>query len=504
MIQMIIVEDEPAIARGLSLMITRNYPDFQVIAIARNGKEGLQKILDMKPELVFVDINMPIMNGLEMIEQVQKSGFSTQFIILTGYAEFEYARTAMRLGISDYLLKPISPDTLKEILTSCRQKHQAQLHVLQAAYLQRYIGRTQNPDDSNNPLFGYNCTLFVLISGPLCSNIYNEALLTSHAPSVDLTLIRTLENDYHISLFPLRGRHDNELIFAAVHPKPESADLGKLAEELYTSFRSPDTYVNLIISEPIPDGLNLRETAGNLYLYAMLKIPFAFGCIQNYEPLSDKKIHVSSEVKKICSAIPEHTTPETVQDYIRSILLYWQKERVSQFQLTTDLRYFFSTVIHEYSEENIIYPDAAEIVSSCHFYDELERSLQYEMGLIYGPDSYDLPDSQQSLAKQVKNWLDMNFTTPITFKIFQDIFGHSEKYISALFKAEFGISPSKYIGELRLDMAKKLMQTNPDILLKDVAEMVGYTDAFYFSRVFKSHEGISPSQYAKLVKEKNF
>ena len=235
-----------------------------------------------------------------------------------------------------------------------------------------------------------------------------------------------------------------------------------------------------------------------------MKIPFAFGCIQNYEPLPDKKIHVSSEVKKICSAIPEHTTPETVQDYIRSILFYWQKERVSQFQLTTDLRYFFSTVIHEYSEENIIYPDAAEIVSSCHVYDELERSLQYEMGLIYGPDSYDLPDSQQSLAKQVKNWLDMNFTTPITFKIFQDIFGHSEKYISALFKAEFGISPSKYIGELRLDMAKKLMQTNPDILLKDVAEMVGYTDAFYFSRVFKSHEGISPSQYAKLVKEKNF
>ena len=216
--------------------------------------------------------------------------------------------------------------------------------------------------------------------------------------------------------------------------------------------------------------------------------------------MPDKKIHVSSEVKKICSAIPEHTAPETTQDYLHSILLHWQKEKVSQFQLTTDLRYFFSTVIHEYSEENIIYPDAAEIVSSCNFYDELERSLQYEMRLIYGSDSYALPDSQQSLAKQVKNWLDMNFITPITFKIFQDIFGYSEKYISALFKAEFGISPSKYIGELRLDMAKKLMQKNPDILLKDVAEMVGYTDAFYFSRVFKSHEGISPSQYARLQK----
>ena len=194
MIHVIIVEDEPAIARGLSLMITQNYPDFQVIATARNGKDGLQKILELKPELVFVDINMPIMNGLEMIEQIQQSGFSTQFIILTGYAEFEYARTAMKLGISDYLLKPISPDTLKEILISCRQKHQAQLHVLQAAYLQRCIGRTQNQDDSNNPLIGFTCTLLALISGPLYTNIYNEALLTSHTPTVDLSFIRTLEN----------------------------------------------------------------------------------------------------------------------------------------------------------------------------------------------------------------------------------------------------------------------------------------------------------------------
>lgn len=500
MIHVIIVEDEPAIARGLSLMIIQNYPDFQVIATARNGKDGLKKILELKPELVFVDINMPIMNGLEMIEQIQQSGFSTQFIILTGYAEFEYARTAMKLGISDYLLKPISPDTLKEILISCRQKHQAQLHVLQAAYLQRCIGRTQNQDDSNNPLIGFTCTLLALISGPLYTNIYNEALLTSHTPTVDLSFIRTLENEYQISLFPLRGRHDNELIFAAVTPRQKPIALVNLAKKLYDFFCVPDTYVNLIISEPIPDGLNLRNIAGNLYLYAMFKIPFGFGCIQKCEPLPNKKIHVSSEVKKICSAIPEHTAPETTQDYLHSILLHWQKEKVSQFQLTTDLRYFFSTVIHEYSEENIIYPDAAEIVSSCNFYDELERSLQYEMRLIYGSDSYALPDSQQSLAKQVKNWLDMNFTTPITFKIFQDIFGYSEKYISALFKAEFGISPSKYIGELRLDMAKKLMQKNPDILLKDVAEMVGYTDAFYFSRVFKSHEGISPSQYARLQK----
>lgn len=101
----------------------------------------------------------------------------------------------------------------------------------------------------------------------------------------------------------------------------------------------------------------------------------------------------------------------------------------------------------------------------------------------------------------MRNYLDKNFTQQITTKSFQDIFGYNEKYISTLFKSEFGISPSKYISELRLKMAKTLMQNNPDILTKDVAEMVGFSDAFYFSRVFKSHEGMSPSQFLKNLKE---
>ena len=66
-------------------------------------------------------------------------------------------------------------------------------------------------------------------------------------------------------------------------------------------------------------------------------------------------------------------------------------------------------------------------------------------------------------------------------------------------QAEYNITPSRYVGELRLNMAKNLMQNNPEIRVKDVAELVGFTDYFYFSRVFKSHEGVTPSQYIKSI-----
>lgn len=99
MIHVLIIEDEPAIARGLSLLITKNYPDFQVLGICKNGRVACRKSWSRTRDLVFTDITMPVMNGLDMIEEVQKSQFHTRFVILTRICGFEYARKADHLGV---------------------------------------------------------------------------------------------------------------------------------------------------------------------------------------------------------------------------------------------------------------------------------------------------------------------------------------------------------------------------------------------------------------------
>ncbi len=209
---------------------------------------------------------------------------------------------------------------------------------------------------------------------------------------------------------------------------------------------------------------------------------------------------VSPDVQQLCAGITALSDQESLYHMIHSLIIMQDQKELSQFQLTANLRYFFSAVIQN-SHKDIIYPDVSEIVSTSHSYDELERELQYEASKICGFQNPAFGEELPSLARQVRNYLDRNFTQQITTKSFQDIFGYNEKYISTLFKSEFGISPSKYISELRLKMAKTLLQNNPDILTKDVAEMVGFSDAFYFSRVFKAHEGMSPSQYLKQLKK---
>lgn len=112
MLKIIIVEDEDIIRNGLVHTIDWLSMDCIVIADAANGQEGLEKILELSPDIVISDIKMPLMNGIEMIKRaMEKIKFKS--LLLTSYAEFEYAKKAIELRVSDYLLKPVSEEQIR-------------------------------------------------------------------------------------------------------------------------------------------------------------------------------------------------------------------------------------------------------------------------------------------------------------------------------------------------------------------------------------------------------
>lgn len=113
--RIVIVEDEMAIREGLANMINQ-ITSHVVVAKCQNGKEGMDAILRMEPDCVITDIRMSQMSGLEMLTKLHEQGAMPKSIIISGYSEFEYAREGIRLGIEEYLLKPISIDALKKAL----------------------------------------------------------------------------------------------------------------------------------------------------------------------------------------------------------------------------------------------------------------------------------------------------------------------------------------------------------------------------------------------------
>lgn len=113
--RILIVEDEIKIRMGISRLISA-HTQHTVVGEAKNGKEGLEMISRFHPELVISDIRMPVMDGLEMLQESVKMGNTCHFVILSGYSEFEYAQTAIRYGVDDYLLKPLAPEDVTQLL----------------------------------------------------------------------------------------------------------------------------------------------------------------------------------------------------------------------------------------------------------------------------------------------------------------------------------------------------------------------------------------------------
>lgn len=112
----IIVEDEIKPRAGLVNLIHKINPDYHVVGEADNGYDGMKLIEDLRPDLVIADIKMPKVSGLKMIRDLKEKGIDPRVVILSGYAEFDYAKQGIELGVSSYLLKPITMDDLKQTL----------------------------------------------------------------------------------------------------------------------------------------------------------------------------------------------------------------------------------------------------------------------------------------------------------------------------------------------------------------------------------------------------
>ena len=125
MYKVILADDETWVAIGLRKLIEKSRLPFQVVAEAANGIQALEEVIDKKPDILITDIRMPGMDGLELLRMIRRAGMDVKVIFVSGYAEFEYARKAIRMGAFDYLLKPVEPDALTEALGRARREIEA-------------------------------------------------------------------------------------------------------------------------------------------------------------------------------------------------------------------------------------------------------------------------------------------------------------------------------------------------------------------------------------------
>lgn len=127
----IVAEDEPLLLENLIHKINKSGTAFEVIGSAQTGIQAYELVENLNPDVLITDIRMPVMDGLELIRKTKEYHPQTDFIITSGFSEFEYAKKALKYQVSEYLLKPIDPEELKNALLRLQTKYQTETESLE-------------------------------------------------------------------------------------------------------------------------------------------------------------------------------------------------------------------------------------------------------------------------------------------------------------------------------------------------------------------------------------
>ena len=113
----LIAEDEILIRRNLARKVAEHCPAFEVVGEAADGQEALEAVAELYPDVLITDIRMPVMDGLQLTREIYYAFPGVRVVIVSGYDEFSYAKTALALGVKDYLLKPVSEEELRSVMS---------------------------------------------------------------------------------------------------------------------------------------------------------------------------------------------------------------------------------------------------------------------------------------------------------------------------------------------------------------------------------------------------
>lgn len=499
MYSVLIVDDEPLIREGLRTIIDWEEHGFQVADVASDAAETLRKLPHLEPRLMIVDIRMPGMDGLELLRAVQERYRPCpRFLILSGYADFEYARTALQLKVDGYLLKPIDEDELV-----------------------RHLSRVKAEIDEERRE----------AEGSLDRESLIAKLLSGAAPASAASNEWTWAS-YEIALVRLLSRE--EIDVAAVSRAKQlladrfdrigtgvvfSADpyLGLLLKDTANS-RSAHRAAYRLIAEACREcGLDFVAVAGGAVPDAaalersykrartLMKHRFLYAGGKLYIdppelPAGGSETEAGSADDKLFLAL-DASNPDAAMIVLRQMGASWLAAGAPEQDIKAGFVSRMSAAISKLSQNR---PELRELV----------RAYNTEAAALYGEYRYELllerlfsicagiadklSEKGAGPDKQVRKMIEMihrNSSDALKLESLAEALGYNSSYLGKLFKNATGENFNTYLDKVRIEKAKELLRQGKKVY--QVAEQVGYTNVDYFHAKFRKYVGSSPISFRK-------
>jgi len=529
--RIILVDDEEEVRKGIIRKIDWEALGFQVVGDAENGQDALEKIEQLEPDVVMTDIRMPYMDGLTLTSWIRQKYPSVKVLIFSGFDDFEYAQKAIKLNVTEYILKPVNVEELTRILNRVRENldqeieqrrdvdllresYLSSLPILRELFLNDMVRGNMPAENIRQKLEEYKIDILgaekwltavinveneaseetgltfhqekelipISVKSLLEDNLKDYCRFTAFNSAVGVTLIAAVDGERkQTSLIDLLGDICKEI--KRILQVTVTIGIGYFSRELE---QLPAAYQSAV------DALGYREIVGTgKTIY-----------INDMEPVSRGKLQLETRDEADLIAVVKFGTREKIEAAAKNFAARMEGARVHMRQLQVYQMSIINCLIRLMQQQDL---ELGAMFGTDEMYGKVIygnmkpeefASVITEVGCRMNEAmNRERDKTAKKVILEAKQYILDHYQDPeLSVDVMCRQLHMSPAYFSTVFKRETGQTYIAYLTEVRLDKAVELLNTTDDKTYV-IAQKVGYQEQNYFSYVFKKRFGISPTKF---------
>jgi two-component system, response regulator YesN len=524
MYKVLIADDEPLILEGLADLINWEEHGLQIAGLVSNGLDAKNIVDSSDINILITDIRMPRMDGIELIKYIAQTEKNIKFIILSGYNDFEYVKEAAKIGIENYLLKPVDEKELISTLINTVDKIENEIYKkkeLQQGYnilRDNILFRLVSGDISGQELkekvnflninlkqVQYICSIIKISSKDLTGpSSRDRSVLRFDMQNICSRIIE--DRGLGIPFLDMGG--DIVILFSGNHLEER---ITEIRQTLWECIEKINTLLKIDIFITVGNlekdyhfvcksYRQAKTIQDNYLILGYNHVLFYEEAIESSQPTF---IDMKDDLVLLNDALKSRniSTVYTVIEDIFSQLNHAGKPNPAALHsiATTILFQIFNTIRLLNYNTNMVFDDLKDLFSNVNKFESLEDMVNWLKEItLTCMDILDTEDKKRSpLIRKVISYLNSNYSMDINLKTVASDFDLNAFYLGHLFKKEIGEPFTNYLNKLRIKRAIELIK---DGRLKnnELAKKVGYINTNYFFTVFKKITGMSPTEYKEV------
>ena len=521
MFNILVTDDEQIVIDSLSFIINKNFADEAKVFTALSGTEAIEIVMKENIDIMFMDINMPGLSGLETVSVITKLKPHIVFVILSAFDRFQYAQEAINLGAYKYITKPVNRNVVIETIRGAMQLIQEKqgklsadmelhkkLDMVSPMIENDFIYACIYNNDKSADLSSY-LDYFNISENPWVFCCFEVPNINSDNQYSTYLKIHELLNEEHRCLVSSFIMNRIAVFFPIFSENPAYTEIQEQIKKLYTTLSyNISAGIRAGVSSIFTDKSQLQTSYAQA-LSALNKTTSNGGIIfsdgmsySSGQENPEKKSNSIGEFKN--QIITKLTSGDS--NGVKSFLELYTSELISQKPASDKIKnQFFDLIVTANNATRELNKNFTSDTFDNAF---ATLSTENDIKLIKEFAQKFLMECTQAVTnvkkaeenpiiKKVCSYVDENLSCDISLETAADFAGVSSFYLSKLFKEEKGETFINFISDKRLEKSRQLLEQT-ELSIKEITAEVGYNDQNYFSRIFKNKYGLSPKEYRKV------